>query len=208
MISTLQTHSFQSRLVVWLSLIRFKNNWKTYIAKPDHLDFPELFFFQPKRLWVIKDNRVEAHYLSPFQPNDDWEQIMSTSDQHVDSIERDFYAAPDFKADYFAKSYALQQHIARGISTSEFRLNRCRRCKIEPYIFKNLMKRQNHPFLPLSKSMINIYSAVPLSGLKRVGNRLISQPIKGTARRYIDMVQDAAEASNCSVSEKERAETP
>ena len=31
----------------------------------DYLNFPELFFFQPKRLWVIKDNRVEAHYIFP-----------------------------------------------------------------------------------------------------------------------------------------------
>ena len=79
----------------------------------DHLDFPELFFFQPKRLWVIKDNRVEAHYLSPYQPNDDWEQIMSTSDQYADSIEKEISLQHRIsKADYLSKTHALQQHIA------------------------------------------------------------------------------------------------
>ena len=81
----------------------------------DHLDFPELFFFQPKRLWVIKENRVEAHYLSPYQPNDDWEQIISIPDRYANSIEKEVFMQHRIsKADYLAKTYALQQHIARG----------------------------------------------------------------------------------------------
>ena len=178
---------------------------------PDHLDFPELFFFQPKRLWVIKDNRVEAHYLSPFQPNDDWEQIMSTSDQYVDSIEKEISMQHRIsKADYFAKSYALQQHIARG---DIYEVNFCLElyaedAKIEPHImFQELNEKAKSPFSAFVQIDDKyLLSSSPERFLKRVGNRLISQPIKGTAQRHIDMVQDAAEASQLQKSEKERAE--
>ena len=178
---------------------------------PDHLDFPELFFFQPKRLWVIKDNRVEAHYLSPFQPNDDWEQIMSTSDQYVDSIEKEISMQHRIsKADYFAKSYALQQHIARG---DIYEVNFCLElyaedAKIEPHImFQELNEKAKSPFSAFVQIDDKyLLSSSPERFLKRVGNRLISQPIKGTARRHIDMVQDAAEAYQLQKSEKERAE--
>jgi para-aminobenzoate synthetase component 1 len=178
---------------------------------PDHLDFPELFFFQPKRLWVIKDNRVEAHYLSPYQPNDDWEQIMSTSDQHGDSIKKEISMQHRIsKADYLAKTHALQQHIARG---DIYEVNFCMElyaedANIEPHtLFQELNEKAKSPFSAFvqidDKYLI---SSSPERFLKRVGNRLISQPIKGTAQRHIDMFQDAEEASQLQKSEKERAE--
>ena len=178
---------------------------------PDHLDFPELFFFQPKRLWVIKDNRLEAHYLSPYQPNDDWEQIMSTSDQYADSIEKEISMQYRIsKADYLDKTHALQQHIARG---DIYEVNFCMElyaedANIEPHtLFQELNEKAKSPFSAFvqidDKYLI---SSSPERFLKRVGNRLISQPIKGTAQRHIDMVQDAAEASQLQNSEKERAE--
>ena len=177
----------------------------------DHLNFPELFFFQPKRLWVIKDNRVEAHYLSPYQPNDDWEQIMSTSDQYADSFEKEISMQHRIsKADYLAKTHALQQHIARG---DIYEVNFCielyaEDANIEPHtLFQELNKKAKSPFSAFVQ-IDNKYllSSSPERFLKRVGNRLISQPIKGTAQRHIDMVKDAAEASQLQKSEKERAE--
>jgi para-aminobenzoate synthetase component 1 len=177
----------------------------------DHLDFPELFFFQPKRMWIIKGNRVEAHYLSPYQPNDDWEQIMSTSDQCADSIEKEISMQHRItKADYLAKTQALQQHIARG---DIYEVNFCMELyaedtKIEPHtLFYELNEKAKPPFAAFVQIDDKyLLSSSPERFLKRVGNRLISQPIKGTAKRHIDMVQDLAEASQLQKSEKERAE--
>ena len=177
----------------------------------DHLDFPELFFFQPKRLWIIKDNQVEAHYLSAYHPNDDWEQIMSTSDQYADSIEKEISMQHRIsKADYLDKTYALQQHIARG---DIYEVNFCmelfaEHVKIEPYsLFQKLNDKAKPPFAAFVQIDDKyLLSSSPERFLKRVGDRLISQPIKGTAQRHIDMVQDAAEASQLQNSEKERAE--
>ena len=177
----------------------------------DHLDFPELFFFQPKRLWVIKENRVEAHYLSPYQPNDDWEQIMSTPDRYANSTEKEVFMQHQIsKADYLAKTYALQQHIARG---DIYEVNFCMElyaedANIEPHtLFQELNEKAKPPFAAFVQ-IDNKYllSSSPERFLKRVGDRLISQPIKGTAKRHIDIVQDALEASQLQKSEKERAE--
>ena len=178
---------------------------------PDHLDFPELFFFQPKRLWVIKDNRVEAHYLSPFQPNDDWEQIMSTSDQYVDSIEKEISMQHRIsKADYLDKTHALQQHIARG---DIYEVNFCmelfaEHVKIEPHsLFQKLNDKAKPPFAAFVQIDDKyLLSSSPERFLKRMGNQLISQPIKGTARRHTDQTHDAEEAFLLQRSEKERAE--
>ena len=136
---------------------------------------------------------------------------MSTSDQYVDSIEKEISMQHRIsKADYFAKSYALQQHIARG---DIYEVNFCLElyaedAKIEPHImFQELNEKAKSPFSAFVQIDDKyLLSSSPERFLKRVGNRLISQPIKGTARRHIDMVQDAAEAYQLQKSEKERAE--
>ena len=177
----------------------------------DYLDFPELFFFQPKRLWIIKDNRVEAHYLSPYQSNNDWKQIMSTPDRYADSIEKEISMQHRIsKADYLDKTYALQQHIARG---DIYEVNFCMELyaedtNIEPHtLFQELNEKAKSPFAAFFQIDDKyLLSSSPERFLKRVGSRLISQPIKGTAQRHIDMVHDAAEASQLQKNEKERAE--
>ena len=49
-------------------------------------------------------------------------------------------------------------------------------------------------------------SASPERYLKKVGNQLISQPIKGTARRFADAVLDAQAKEQLSTDPKERSE--
>ena len=177
----------------------------------DHLDFPELFFFQPKRLWIIKDNQVEAHYLSAYDSNDDWEQIMSTSDHYADSIEKEISMQHRIsKADYLYKTHALQQHIARG---DIYEVNFCmelfaEHVKIEPHsLFQKLNDKAKPPFAAFVQIDDKyLLSSSPERFLKRMGNQLISQPIKGTARRHTDQTHDAEEAFQLQRSEKERAE--
>jgi len=211
--TALQTHlnSHSDWLFGYLSYDLKNGLEKLQSQNLDYLDFPELFFFQPKRLWVIKDNRVEAHYLSPYQPNDDWDQIMSTSDQYADSIEKEISMQHRItKADYLAKTQALQQHIARG---DIYEVNFCMELyaedtKIEPHtLFYELNEKAKPPFAAFVQIDDKyLLCSSPERFLKRVGDRLISQPIKGTAIRHIDMVQDLAEASQLKISKKERAE--
>ena len=206
-----QLHSHSDWLFGYLSY-DLKNGLENLQSQNhDYLDFPELFFFQPKRLWIIKGNRVEAHYLSPYQPNDDWEQIMSTPDRYEVRIEKEISMQHRIsKADYLAKTKALQQHIARG---DIYEVNFCMElyaedANIEPHtLFQELNEKARPPFAAFVQIDDKyLLSSSPERFLKRVGDRLISQPIKGTAKRHIDMVQDATEASQLQKSEKERAE--
>ena len=176
----------------------------------DHLDFPELFFFQPKRLWIIKDNQVEAHYLSAYHPNDDWNQITTIVDQQPPSRQEIPMQHRISRKNYLAKVQALQQHIARG---DIYEVNFCielfaENVKIEPhYLFQKLNKKAKPPFAAFVQIDDKyLLSSSPERFLKRVGNQLISQPIKGTARRHTDQTQDAEEAFQLQCSEKERAE--
>ena len=211
--TALQTHlhSHSDWLFGYLSYDLKNGLEKLNSQNLDHLDFPELFFFQPKRLWIIKDNQVEAHYLSPYQPNDDWEQIMSIPDRYEVSIKKEVFMQHRItKADYLAKTQALQQHIARG---DIYEVNFCMElyaedANIEPHtLFQELNQKTKSPFAAFVQIDDKyLFSSSPERFLKRVGDRLISQPIKGTAKRHIDMVQDATEASQLLSSEKERAE--
>ena len=176
----------------------------------DHLDFPELFFFQPKRLWIIKDNQVEAHYLSAYHPNDDWNQITTIVDQQPPSGQEIPMQHRISRKNYLAKVQALQQHIARG---DIYEVNFCielfaENVKIEPhYLFQKLNKKAKPPFAAFVQIDDKyLLSSSPERFLKRVGNQLISQPIKGTARRHTDQIHDAEEAFQLQRSEKERAE--
>jgi para-aminobenzoate synthetase component 1 len=114
------------------------------------------------------------------------------------------------RADYLAKTQALQQHIARG---DIYEVNFCMElyaedANIEPHrLFQELNQKTKSPFSAFIQIVDKyLLSSSPERFLKRVGDRLISQPIKGTAQRHTDMVQDAAEASQLQKSEKERAE--
>ena len=211
--TALQTHlhSHSDWLFGYLSYDLKNGLEKLKSQNLDHLDFPELFFFQPKRLWIIKDNRVEAHYLSPYQPNDDWEQIMSTSEPCEVSTEKEVFMQHRItKADYLSKTQALQQHIARG---DIYEVNFCMElyaedANIEPHtLFQVLNEKAKSPFATFVQIDDKyLLSSSPERFLKRTGDRLISQPIKGTAKRHIDIIQDAVEASQLQKSEKERAE--
>lgn len=209
---SLQTHlhSHSDWLFGYLSYDLKNGLEKLQSQNLDELDFPELFFFQPKRLWIIKDNQVEAHYLSAYDPNDDWNLITATANQQSFSGQKVSMQHRISKADYLAKTQALQQHIARG---DIYEVNFCmelyaENTKIEPQkLFQELNRKAMSPFA----SFVQIddkylLSTSPERFLKRTGDRLISQPIKGTAKRHIEMVQDAAEASQLQKSEKERAE--
>ena len=57
-----------------------KNDLEALESKhKDFLEFPELYFFQPKRLWIIKGSQVEAHYVSSCDPETDWQSITNVT---------------------------------------------------------------------------------------------------------------------------------
>ncbi len=104
----------------------------------------------------------------------------------------------------------LQQHIQAGDC---YEINYCRmhitKASIHPIsIYLDLIEKSPAPFAALYKKEINYcISASPERYIKKEGNKIISQPIKGTAKRFPnDSIADENSRISLLNSEKERSE--
>ncbi|MGY0040600.1 chorismate-binding protein [Pedobacter sp. NJ-S-72] len=98
------------------------------------------------------------------------------------------------KTTYLSKVNELREHIARG---DIYEVNFCQEffaenASINPYeVYLNLNKLSPTPFSGFFKlSGKYILSASPERFMCKRGHRLISQPIKGTAKRSHDQAED------------------
>ena len=177
----------------------------------DGLDFPDLFFFQPKKLFLIKENQVEIQYLRMCDDEieTDFEEIISTTSitHHPSSINIK-QRIP--KENYLSKVSKMLEHIHRG---DIYEANFCmefyaENAQIEPLeIYQKLNAISEPPFAVYFKNNFQyLLSASPERYLRKEGTKIISQPIKGTARRSFDLEQDEQLKSDLAQNEKERSE--
>jgi para-aminobenzoate synthetase component I len=177
----------------------------------DGLDFPDLFFFQPKKLFLIKKNQVEIQYLRMCDDEIelDFEEILSMVSviRHPSSIKIEQRIS---KENYLSKVSKMLEHIHRG---DIYEANFCmefyaEKAKIEPLeIYQKLNAISEPPFAVYFKNNFQyLLSASPERYLRKEGLKVISQPIKGTARRSFDLEQDEQLKSDLAQNEKERSE--
>ncbi|MCA1965938.1 MAG: anthranilate synthase component I family protein [Flavobacterium sp.] len=177
----------------------------------DGLAFPDLFFFQPKKLFLIKENKVEIQYLRMCDDEieTDFEEIISTTSiiHHPSSINIKQRIS---KENYLSKVSKMLEHIHRG---DIYEANFCmefyaENAEIEPLeIYQKLNAISEPPFAVYFKNNFQyLLSASPERYLRKEGLKVISQPIKGTARRSFDLEQDEQLKSDLSLNEKERSE--
>jgi len=172
-------------------------------------DFPNIFFFQPKKIWIIKSRNVEAHYLFPSEIESDFEDIYSQkiNDKNIESEIKLFPKLS--KSQYEEKINKLLFHINRGdIYEANFCMewfsNDSNICPFNVYdklnqISKNPMSaffKQNDTYL---------LSSSPERYIKRINNKIITQPIKGTSRRDNDKVIDLNLKNDLTQDPKERS---
>jgi len=178
----------------------------------DGLDFPDLFFFQPKKIVALKGNQLEIQYLNMCddEVEDDFNEIgVQCSVFSVQSSEIEIKQRIS-KDKYLEKVSKIMEHIHRG---DIYEANFCMEFFIENTTINPLEK-----FLKLneiSKSPLSVYfknnkqfllSASPERYLKKQGELLISQPIKGTAKRFLDPIEDEKSKKQLASDPKERAE--
>lgn len=177
----------------------------------DGLAFPDLFFFQPKKLFLIKENKVEIQYLRMCDDEieTDFEEIISTTSiiHHPSSINIKQRIS---KENYLSKVSKMLEHIHRG---DIYEANFCmefyaENAEIEPLeIYQKLNAISEPPFAVYFKNNFQyLLSASPERYLRKEGLKVISQPIKGTARRSFDLEQDEQLKSDLVQNEKERSE--
>ncbi len=184
-----------------------------YSANHDGLEFPDLFFFQPKKLFLLKGNDLEIQYLVMCEDEleDDFINIqhvaVSAPTAIVDSID---IKQRIEKEKYLDKVSTLLERIHHG---DIYEVNFCmefyaENATINPLEkFQKLNQISQPPFAVFFKNNVNyLLSASPERYVKKAGNQIISQPIKGTAKRHAQELADEKAKENLRLDPKERAE--
>ena len=177
----------------------------------DGLAFPELFFFQPQKIWLLKGNQLEAHYIIDGEIDSDWDSILQTEDKQSAINCNDLLLQPRIsKEEYIEKVTQLLQHIHRG---DIYEVNFCmewfsKGTPIHPLeTFQSLNELSKPPFAAYFKDGDRyVLSASPERYLRKEKDNLFSQPIKGTAPRSDLKIQDKQLATDLQSNAKERSE--
>jgi para-aminobenzoate synthetase component 1 len=178
----------------------------------DGLDFPDMYFFQPKKLFLLKGNQLEIKYLNMCddEVEDDFEAINNfvlNSDVTSSTV---VVQQRITKQNYLEKVAKLLEHIHHG---DIYEANFCMEFFAENAIINPLEKFlklnaiSQAPFTVFFKNNKQfLLSASPERYLKKEDKNLISQPIKGTAKRFLDPIEDEKSKNNLAQDPKERAE--
>lgn len=178
----------------------------------DGLDFPDLFFFQPKKIFLLKGNQVEIQYLNMCDDEieEDFKQIVESTKPEAESQKKITIEQRISKQSYLNKVVRLLEHIHQG---DVYEANFCmeffaENAKIDPLEkFLKLNEISQAPFTVFFKNNKQfLLSASPERYLKKEGENLISQPIKGTSKRFTDPAADEMSKNNLAQDPKERAE--
>jgi para-aminobenzoate synthetase component 1 len=176
-------------------------------SNPDHLQFPDLYFFLPQHLITIKGteiNIISDHAATILDEITQQKPYLSKNSPAVKLQSR------LSRAEYITKVKQVKQHIVRGdIYVSNF----CQEfyadnATIDPLsIFSQLSDLSPNPFSCYFKYQQQyILCASPERFLAKRDNKLISQPIKGTAKRQEDTKQDDQVKHELQTNQKERQE--
>lgn len=177
----------------------------------DELYWPEFYFFTPQVLILVNKNQAEIQTNDGYSttPESVFNEIMSVSEFNSRFYFTGKMQARITKDKYLENITEIKKHILRG---DIYEVNFCQEffsySEFNPYsAYLELSKISPSPFGCFFK-LNNKYllSASPERYLKKTGNMLISQPIKGTAARVKDIEKDTRQKVNLSCNDKERAE--
>jgi len=185
----------------------------------DGIQHPLLHFFVPKYLVKIEKNKIE---VGVYGNNDieikyNLEQFYSLLERAESSYNLPItnYKLPQIqqrfsKQDYLTTVEKIKAHILRG---DIYEMNLCQEfyaenTTIHPLaVFNKLNTLSKAPFTSFFKNQENyLLCASPERFLKRLKNKLISQPIKGTRKRGETKTEDNKIKQDLFFNEKERSE--
>jgi len=151
----------------------------------DSIGFPPAFFFNPEILIQQKEKTI---FIKAQHPQKIFDQIQNQSDQIIPSVKVSIdVQQTQSKTDYLQCINAIKQHIQRGDC---YELNYCQAFKADDvvidslYLYQQLKSVSPNPFGALYKLNDKFcICASPERFIKKSGNEIISQPIKGTSKR-------------------------
>ncbi len=178
---------------------------------PDSTGFPSLYFFQPSILLRVSNGQLKIESRNKL-PGQVYQEILNASDR----IPRTVMNVPEVRHRISRDAYletlqALHRHIKRGDC---YEINFCQEFYSENAIvspldvFHRLNNESPNPFAAFYKlNHSYCMCASPERFLKKSGDTLWSQPIKGTSKRNLqDEVADKAAKDYLLESTKEKSE--
>ncbi len=178
----------------------------------DKLNFPDLFFFQPQIVLLLKDDVLTIESLFD-EPEIIYQSLIHTEFEKTDSYHKKAQIQSRIsKEEYINIIHKLKEHILRGDC---YEINFCQEFFAENIIlnhpvelYKQLSQLSPSPFSAYYK-LGDKYAlcASPERYMQKKKNRLISQPIKGTAKRNLsDLISDNALKQQLQNSAKDKIE--
>lgn len=156
---------------------------------PDHINFPDIFFFQPETVLQLKDNQLTISCVTG-DPGNIFKEITESS-LTIDHGPWSVTIQPRVnKHDYISTIEKIREHILRGDC---YELNYCQEffatdVMIDALqVYQQLTRISPNPFSCFYKLDDKyVLCASPERYLQKKGNHILSQPIKGTFKRNID----------------------
>lgn len=180
-------------------------------ALPDDIQFPDLFFFVPEIIL-----QIDAGHLMIGLFGDQHDRVWKEIDEFVLPGNKINEISAEIQKRISKETYIqiirrLQQHILRGDC---YEINFCQeffveQARIDPLVLYQALNRVSpspfSAFYAADKKFL--LCASPERYLKRSGDRILSQPIKGTSARDLQNPQkDEWLKAALAASEKDRAE--
>ena len=186
-----------------------------YSKNADNLKLPKLIFFIPKMVFYFKNNLLTVEYLDLYAD----EENIKTKIDEIQKINVYDVGLSDQKTkinhrvnkvEYLESVGILKKHIKRG---DIYEINYCtefysENIEVNPHeLFKQLNKISPVPFGAFARIKdYYLISASPERFLKKSEKKIISQPIKGTAKRGKSTEEDKLNANSLRNDIKEQAE--
>ena len=176
----------------------------------DGIQFPDLFFFIPEIVLILKKDTLDIGLIKG-DPDIVYQNILSVSGDRTIKKSIATIKSRFSKEEYLETVERIQEHILRGDC---YELNFCQEfyaenCQIDPLdIYIKLSQLSPNPFAGFYKLDDKfLICSSPERYLKKVGDKIFSQPIKGTSKRNLNnSKEDEINKKNLSESKKEISE--
>lgn len=178
----------------------------------DGLDFPDLFFFQPKKIIILAQETLRFEYLGICEEEiaDDFHTISTLNETKFKQFSAlNIQDRVSFK-EYVKGFDQMKYHIQRG---DIYEANYCMefyadQATIDPLeTYWKLNSISEPPFACFGKfNQQYVLCASPERYLKKQGTKIISQPIKGTSKRGANLEEDLLLKKQLRENPKEQSE--
>ena len=180
-----------------------------YSANRDELNFPSMYFFEPRYVFEIKGGQcaVNRSTLEALHLLDLIEQQAIESDDCNQDLDWETHIS---KEEYLKSVKEIQQHIING---DVYELNFCRELSCYPkefnalHVFNRINAKAKAPFSAfLQFGHRFVLSFSPERFIQHENGKLLSQPIKGTVGKGQNAAENQELKQVLLNDEKERAE--